>query len=83
MELNKSVSYTTIDSKTVVVNSKTNEQMMLEDTASEIWKAIICMPSVHAVISNLQRKYPGYKEQVKNDVIEFVNLLIERKIINV
>jgi len=83
MKIRNNISFTTIEENTVLVNSITNEQIMLDEIGTEIWKLVLTMNNIEEIINFLQIKYLGFDEKISEDVTEFVNMLKDRGVLDV
>lgn len=82
MNLNKSISYTTIDNETMIHNSNLGKTLLLDAKGTEIWKLICQGLNENEIVKNLIQKYPKYEQDIVNDVHEFFELLNKYEVID-
>ena len=72
---------TTVYSKqgqnTVLINTDMKKSLLLDENGSLIWNLIIELEEEKKVIDELQNRYPMQKGQVKKDVVELLDLLLD------
>lgn len=79
--MNKDISFTTLDNKTMITSKKSNKSIVLDESGTEIWKLILEEKSKEEIINILSEKYSGFDEEIKTDVNEFFEILIKYEII--
>lgn len=80
--MNQHISYTTIGEETMIVNSKLNKTLTLDEKGTEIWKLICQKFDEDQVINQLIDKYPNYSDEISSDVKDFFKLLKEYEILD-
>lgn len=79
--MKKNINYTTLDSKTFIVNSEIEKSLILDESDTKIWELIIDNKSKNDIINILSTKYPGFENQIEEDVNEFFEILIKYEIL--
>ncbi len=70
-----------IDGEMVMMNIETGAYIALNETGKSIWNLVIEPKKIHDIISSLMKEYDVTKEVCENDVLPFIQLLLEQKII--
>ncbi len=71
------------DDEIMMMNIKREKYYGLDPVGSEIWKRISSPVTVEKLISVLTEEYGGEEETIKNDVIPFLNRLLEEGMIRI
>lgn len=79
--MKKNINYTTLDSKTFIVNSEIEKSLILDESDTKIWELIIDNKSKNDIINILSIKFPGFEKQIEEDVNEFFEILVKYEIL--
>lgn len=82
MKIAKSVSWAKNCKETVIINTQSHKCLIVDEFGLYIWENLIETFSVEKTVVNLLNKFPNSNvNKIRNDVIEFYNLLISNDII--
>lgn len=76
------ITHTTISDKTLITNQNTNQELILDESGTEIWKLVVEGKDKLEVINTLHTRYSSTKiEIISKDVNDFYDVLQEYGII--
>ncbi|MBN2340897.1 MAG: PqqD family protein [Deltaproteobacteria bacterium] len=77
----KTVAFRRIQDKFVLVETKSNNMLMLNGTASDIWGWISEGISLQKIVDSLVNDYHVSEDEATRDTLDFVQTLIEKKLV--
>ena len=82
MKIKSFISWTSNDEETIIINTITQKCLILDSTGKILWNMILKGQNRNDIIVECQNKFSSSeKDIINNDIIEFINLLIENDIV--
>lgn len=70
-----------MENETIVVLPEKGQVKVLNDVASQVWKMLDGSNSIQQIVKQISDDYEIAEESIRDDVLEFVNALLEREMI--
>lgn len=82
MKINKYVSWTNLQEKTVLINSQTNKCLVIEDSGQFVWECITSGMNTDDIKETCLAKYCiSERELIESDIDQLIELLLEYEMI--
>lgn len=79
---NPAIKSKTMDNEQILLNLENGDYFGLNEIASDMWELIDGCNDLHEIVHKLSEKYDVEKSVLEADVIDFIKVLIEKKIIS-
>lgn len=73
----------TLDSETVFLNVETGFYFSTNAIGSDLWNYFSDQPSLAAVVKQFQKDRPAEAEEITEDIYNFINELLEAKLVEI
>jgi hypothetical protein len=69
------------ENETIVVLPEKGQVKVLNDVASQVWKMLDGSHSIQQIVKQISVDYEIAEESIQDDILEFVQVLLEREMI--
>ena len=75
------VTDTTVDDEAVLLDTQSEEFIGLNEVATRMWECLVQGNTLRETARELEAEYEVDSEQLKSDLLKFVDTLVERQIL--